>query len=702
MLKELDLKPEYLPSSTTSPELFFRQVISQSSHYQRAAGYFSSSIFELFRFEFMEYAKRGGKMQIVCSNQIAIEDYSVASRVEPNNEYGDIEDLLDRELERLEKEELGSNALSFFATLIRIGTLDIKVAGLKTGGIFHDKTGVFTDSYGYSVSFRGSSNETLMGWSRRGNFESLEVFRSWAPKDEERVENHTRYLAELWSDKIGGLEVSPLSDLSFEKIHQRSREDIDDFQLIFEERGGDHSNGLSKEKVGLKKHSKRVLNEFQLNTINNWRANNYKGIINHATGSGKTVTAISAIEEHANTGCPTVVVVPSRLLLRQWYTEILKDIPNATLLRCGDGHTRWRKRSLVRVSLQSNNDRKGTIVLTTSDTMSSRSFISQLGDLKNALVIADEVHTLGSQENRVILECNFGKRLGLSATPERYGDKDGTELIFRYFDNVLDPVITISDAIENKRLVNYVYFPIAVSLNEDEMTRWRELTARLIASGLTWGSSNKTNEKREAIKRLLIQRSRIAKKATEKTPTASKIIADNFQKGEYWLIYCEDMDQLHDLDQLLNDYGFLTHIYATGLDGSPEAELEEYIRQGGIMLSIRCLDEGIDIPRISHAVILASSQNPRQFIQRRGRVLRVDGVKTKAHIYDLFSLPSGNEGQIAQSLVEGELRRGAEFAKFALNKDTAMMTLRRFMIDLNMDPDQLEDVDELEEEKLEQ
>jgi len=188
------------------------------------------------------------------------------------------------------------------------------------------------------------------------------------------------------------------------------------------------------------------------------------------------------------------------------------------------------------------------------------------------------------------------------------------------------------------------------------MTRWRELTARLVSSGLTWGSSNQTSENQETIKRLLIQRSRIAKKATEKTPIASNIIVDNFQKGEYWLIYCEDMNQLNDLDQLLNDRGFLTHIYATGLDGSPEAELESFIRKGGIMLSIRCLDEGIDIPRISHAVILASSQNSRQFIQRRGRVLRVDGVKTKAHIYDLFALPLGNEGQVARSLVESELR----------------------------------------------
>jgi len=456
MLKELDLKPEYLPTSTTPPELFFRQVISQSSHYQRAAGYFSSSIFELFKIEFMEYAKRGGKIQIVCSNQIAIEDYSVASRVKPNNEHGDIEDLLETELQRLEAEELGSNALSFFATLISIGTLDIKVAGLKTGGIFHDKTGVFTDPSGYSVSFRGSSNETLMGWSTRGNFETLEVFRSWDQKDKERVENHTRYLAELWSDTIDGLEVFALSEISIEKINQRSREEIDDFKLIFTEQRNNQRREFSKGNFSLPKHSKRVLNEFQLNTIKNWRANHFKGIINHATGSGKTVTAISAIEEHANKGFPTVVVVPSRLLLRQWYTEILKDIPDATLLRCGDGHTHWRKRSLVRVSLQSNDDRKGTIVLTTSNTMSSPSFISQLGDLKNALIVADEVHTLGSLENRVILECDFGKRLGLSATPERYGDKDGTELILRYFDRVLDPVITIADAIENKRLVNYV------------------------------------------------------------------------------------------------------------------------------------------------------------------------------------------------------------------------------------------------------
>lgn len=657
-------------------------------------------MFDLFKSEFLSFAKRGGKIEIVCSNQVVMEDYEVAANVALVPRLHNIEEQIDFEIQKLEQEQKSLDALAFFATLISVGALKIKVASLKAGGIFHDKTGVFTDEVGHSVSFRGSSNETLMGWAKRGNFETLEVFSSWDPRDEERVANHINYLDALWNGNVPDLEVCPLSEVALDKIQQRSREDIDEFALVFEKyENGAGATGSSAENDH-SNQNKRELMPFQRSTLDNWEANNFQGIIKHATGSGKTVTAINAIAEHLTSGAAVVVVVPSRLLLRQWYSEIRKDLPNCSILRCGDGHTSWRDSATFRSYLRLRDDMPGTVILTTAHTMSSPNFLSNLRNLHSVLLVADEVHTLGSTQNKVVLDYGFGKRLGLSATPERYGDEDGTRAILEYFAGVVEPVITIFDAIKEGRLVNYVYYPKAVFLDDEEMGEWREFTRRLISAGIQRDAKTQSKEKKELVKRLLIQRSRIAKKAKGKLPVAVDLILNHFQSGEYWLVYCEDMDQLEELNNRLRHQRYSPYIYATGLDGYPEAELKDYIQRGGIMLSIRCLDEGVDIPRISHVVILASSQNPRQFIQRRGRVLRVDGIKSKASIYDLFALPNETHANEGASLVASEVIRGTEFAKYALNKETALMALRKFMIDLNINPDEVSYMDGIEGEEV--
>ena len=289
------------------------------------------------------------------------------------------------------------------------------------------------------------------------------------------------------------------------------------------------------------------------------------------------------------------------------------------------------------------------------------------------------------------MNYDFGKRLGLSATPERFGDQEGTNQVFSYFGKILEPEITIFDAIKAGRLVKYSYYPKAAPLDQEEMSEWKDITRKLVASGFQGKGQDRTQDNSDLIKRLLIQRSRIAKKAKAKVPIASKIITSRFNAGEYWLVYCEDMEQLLELDDRLKSEGYSAYIYATGMEGYPDEELHEYIQRGGIILSIRCLDEGIDIPKISHAVIMASSQNPRQFIQRRGRVLRSDGLKQKAEIFDLFSLPSSDQADVTKSLIESEIRRGAEFACSAVNKELALFTLQKFLIDLGIGPANFDD-----------
>jgi superfamily II DNA or RNA helicase len=676
MLKKLEIEDEYLPDTESSPETFYRSVISEANFYRRAAGYFSSGIFNLFRIEYLDFALRGGKIELVCSNHLTIDDIQTLQNHE-------LEKRIDRdileEVKLMEINDLTNNALSFFATLLKNGTLKIKIASYTTGGLFHDKTGIFSDELNNYISFRGSSNETYMGWSEEGNFETLETFCSWKIEDEKRVNNHKKYLKNIWNNKHSGLEVLKLSDVSIKKLISKAHDEIDDFRPILER------NAAKKEK----NKNQRTLMPFQLETINNWKKNMHKGIIQHATGSGKTVTAINAISEHSHEGFATVIAVPSVLLLKQWREEILKDLPGVTLLLCGGGNTKWKQKSRIRSLLLENKDGSGAVIIALLNTFVTPDFMYNLKNLEDVLLVADETHTLGSLSYQKILDLNFGKRLGLSATPERYGDVDGTQKILKFYDKILSPIITIEDAITNKRLVNYIYNPVTISLNEDEMKNWRSLTQKIISAGF-FLKDKTLDESNENIKMLRIRRSRIAKKASNKVPIATSIVLKEYNEGEYWLLYCEDIEQLNHMNDILRNHGMSPYIYHSNMSGSKESELSEYTKNGGIMLSIKCLDEGIDIPRISHALILASSQNPRQFIQRRGRVLRYDGFKDKAIIYDLFALPNSNESKMPDSLLIGELKRSAEFAKSALNKNGCLSKLRLAFLKLGLEMEDFE------------
>ena len=667
--KELSIHHEYFPHSQADPEAFFRDAVGAAVFYRRAAGYFSSSVFQLFNEEVLDFARRGGRIQLVCSNQLAEQDVGL---ILSNNSELDPDDNVRKQVAQLLTEKSASEPLAFFATLLKFGILKIKIARGPGGGIFHDKTGYFEDASGNAISFRGSANETFMGWSRQGNFETLEAFCSWRDEDKRRVENHANYLRNLWDNTQQGLTVVELSTDTLQQITQCSRADIDAFEPVFENlKKVDHT------KADRPSVSAKPLFDFQHETLKNWELENFHGIVKHATGTGKTVTAIEAIRRHIRDGSAAVVLVPSILLLDQWRDELRKEIPGVVVQVCGGKHVSWKRPGRIAKILHSRDGRDGAVILATMDTASSNEFIGKLTGCKDALLVADEVHNLGSPKKRAILECEFGKRLGLSATPERYRDPDGTAAIFEYFKGILRPEINIQDAIRMGRLVEYLYYPTPVFLDAEETDEYNKITKQITRS---WIKEDAGVRPSELTKKLLIKRARVAKKASAKVVSAVGIISKNYAAGQYWLIYCEDSEQLNQVDVRLRQIGINAHIYTTTMVGSKSAELQDYTSRGGVMLSIGCLDEGVDIPKISHAVILASSQNPRQFIQRRGRVLRKDGVKLRAEIYDLFTFPSAGSEWQADGLLKAELRRALEFSSFAMNYLTAMAEVRRVFV----------------------
>lgn len=669
--------PTYATGSEHEPQEMIKLGLTQSILYRRASGYFSSSVLQLFKRETLDFAKSGGKINIMCSPVMSAEDHKQISQGYEQREI--LKDGIIKEVSNLSDTNAHEEKLSFLSTLIHLSILEVKIIFFKNGtGIFHDKSGYFQDSNDNALSFVGSANESHSAFSGGGNFERLTSFISWEARDFERCHDTRSYVDKLWNGEIEGLGVFDFPDVAKEVLQRYAKDNLQELDQVFYPKTKD-SNKI------------KALFPHQKLALENWQKAGRRGILKHATGSGKTITAIGAVRNHMKTGNPTLVLVPSKLLLEQWYKELKAELGEVLIMRCGAGHTTWKKNQNLKQILQSSTDgQNGTIVIAINDTASSDDFMNQLSNLKNTLVIADEAHTLGSAKNSNIMNKDFAFRLGLSATPERYRDPEGTENLFNFFDGIIKPEVSLQDALKMGRLVPYDYYPILTYLNAQEEDDWAKITQRIINYIRINKVESKSIKDHRQLSTLLINRSRIAKKARSKIEVVTETVINNYNDGEYWLVYCEDSDQLYEINERLSNHAFHTFIYTSDMDGSPKDELEAFTTQSGILLSIRCLDEGVDIPKISHAVIAASSQNPRQFIQRRGRVLRKYPDKLNAVIYDCIVMPADSNSRTSyDGLIVSEAVRSLQFAKTARNANSADSTLRNILITIGSDPDEV-------------
>jgi len=674
-LSVLQLKMEYRSLKDDPVRDFYRPCLLNSILYQRASGYFRSTVFSVVGTYLLEFVRRGGQVRLICSPELTSKD--IESITLGYDKKGDVvERALIQEVDNLLREDRTSFNTRLLATLIAVGAMEIKVAIRADGrGLYHEKIGIFSDGLGNSVSFKGSANETWGGWHEQGNFESIEVFCNWHGGSEaERVRNHVAHFESLWSERDPDIQVFAFPENAAERLREVAFDSLEKIEL--------ESTSASPSGRNPMKH--------QLSAVDSWIAAGERGIFEHATGSGKTFTALMILQRHTSQGGASLVVVPSKLLLEQWSSEIEKEIPKAVVLLAGGGHNTWKKSHRLSAMTDRDDSTVGRIIVATMSTASSDNFRKQVTGGDHLLVVADEVHQIGSPENSKILELESGKRLGLSATPTRYGDPDGTEKIFEYFGKVIPPRISLADAIKAGRLVPYEYYPHPVSLTMEEADEWRDYTKRIsreIARGGTDEAGNQRLTRRA--KMLLIHRSRIAKKAQNKIQLACSVLSRSYKDGQSWLVYCEDENQLSELMLELKGRGMSPVEYHSKMAGDRKATMSWFRSFGGILLSIRCLDEGVDIPDVSHALILASSQNPRQFIQRRGRVLRKADGKHTAFVHDAIVVPVSAIGEPEQiSLLRSELVRAVEFSNHAVNR-SAGAELRNIAIDLGINPDEL-------------
>ncbi|BAZ09864.1 type III restriction enzyme res subunit [Calothrix sp. NIES-4071] len=437
-----------------------------------------------------------------------------------------------------------------------------------------------------------------------------------------------------------------------------------------------------------------VLRPYQTQAITNWFKSNGRGTLKMATGSGKTITALSiTCELYKQIKLQVLLVVcPYCHLVTQWARECEKF--NLQPILAFESVNNWQNQ----LSTQLYNIHSGTqeflTIITTNSTLTTDSFQSQLRYFpERTLIIGDEAHNLGASKVEESLPRQVGLRLGLSATPERYYDEEGTQSLLSYFGAVVKPEFTLKDAIEQGALVHYLYYPVLVELTETESIAYSKITQKIGRKLLFKGkeSANLADiENNEDITNLLMQRARLVGAAENKLNALRELMQRRLSTT-HTLFYCSDgypaagaksdLSQLKAVTQILGvelNYRITTYTAQTPL--SEREKIRRQFESGELqgLVAIKCLDEGVDIPAIQTAVILASSSNPRQFVQRRGRVLRPHPGKERATVFDMIVLPPDldrNTLEVERNLLRKELKRFIEFADLADNAGEARIKL---------------------------
>ena len=696
-LSQLQLLPAYHKGLQDIARDFYLPCMAESIRYDRAVAFFRSSIFIIAWPSLKVFIQNGGNIRLICSPFLTSEDLDAIDEGYRERIFETYEEAFKNQIIYMLDDPVLSKPTKVLGGLISNGILNIKVALLekqiphRCSRIFHDKVGIFTDDLNHRVVFKGSMNETWSGLALDGNLESIDVFVSWEDSREaNRTLEELQYFDSLWENKYPEVEIRDFPDAAKEILTQAA--DVENWSKLVEEitqeveanqifMTGDWSKG-------------RTPMPHQQNAIRSWRVNHRRGILEHATGSGKTFTALCIIRDALSRGETPIILVPTQELHKQWEQELshLAAACDAHLLLCGGGHTKWRQKGLLNRFTKAGRLRR--MVLSTMRTASLEDFRALVDQGEHLLLVGDEVHRLGSLQNQKIFELNTGPRLGLSATPRRAGDPEGTAKILEYFQGVIQPPFTLMDAIKSGFLTPYMYYIHPLKLSAFEQGEWDQFTKkikRLYARYESEGLSKR--EIRERLQNLFINRARIIKGAEAKVDIALEVVKEYYTEGDRWIVYCDDQEQLFAVLGVIQDHGYDAGQYHSAMPGDRVETLKRFEINGGILVSIRCLDEGVDIPSVSHALILASSKNPREFIQRRGRVLRRFPGKSMSFVHDAIVMPNSSAGDAdgsipGLSIIEGELARAAEFGQSADNP-AVVRQIQKIALAFGLDPDRL-------------
>lgn len=704
-LASIDFKTSYRKSIHNIANDFYIPAMRTALLYRRAVGYFSSAIFSLSMDALEELIENNGKIQIVTSPFLSTSDIEQINEalfsIENNEEI--VTATLIGSVESISKKSVNIDPLKILSTLILNGTIEIKIAILPGRGILHDKMGIFTDKENNHVVFKGSMNESLNGLAsieNDGHLDSADVFCSWKPNDAGRVADQIGYFNNLWSNNEPKCRIITLKQAVLEKVFK-------EYEIAGEKNLIESINRLRKtnsEIQPIQQPKIDTLFAHQEEAIEIWEKNGRRGILAHATASGKTITGLRIIADSLERKETPIVIVPSTLLQSMWDTEIRKELAHLNIsiqLLGGEGDDTWKKEGWLK---RNSKDQRGFsdselirwIFIVVSKSAAGDHFQNYLSQGEHLLLVADECHNYGSHGAvDTILKLKVGPRIGLSATPARKGDEDGTEKLFEYLGGVIHE-FTIGQAIKMGRLCTYIYKYKTCELDQEEVESFKELTHEMKQYYARFKSSSgeSKNTYYEKYRRLVDQRANIPKLAKSKIDICRDIIQREYKDGEHWIIFCQNGEQLHELNiQLSKISEYQVHVITSESRKYSDHDLglELFQTHGGIILCINILDEGVNIPEASHAIIMASTTNERQWVQRRGRLLRKHPKKHMAYIWDIVCLPPKSlmDDDLA-GMVKGEIRRVTEYASDAYNNLNVRLQIKETCITMDLDIGELD------------
>lgn len=722
MLKSINWSDDrtYRSETDNEPYQFYIDALLSSKSFDLLLGYFSSAAINVLSHGFATFIYKGGTIRIVINNILSESDKDAIRKGKEGN-VPDLEvELHDIKTLKRTLDEYGVHFFNCLAWLIANDRIQIKVIKPKDGrGIAHYKSGVFGDGIDY-VGFNASCNFTAFGLLE--NLEKLNCHLSWDDKRSQIwIEKETQYFESIFNGTATFVEHLDIDEVTTAIREEFGNKDIGELLVKEAELRERKSNSLQKKKVRETQEKALTTIEelarepkfpfpqgpraYQKTAYQNWLANGQKGLFAMATGTGKTLTSLNCLlNQYKKEGSyKAVILVPTVALLQQWKNECgkfnFKNIISVSSKEDWSGKLAFN-------TTASNFISTSFIVIVTYASFYRKKFQSHFLSLPpDTLLIADEVHNIGSPNiSKILPKVTLQRRIGLSATPNRKYDDEGNANIGQFF-NDRPPYVfsyTMKEAMEADppALCRYKYFPHLVELNETELGEYLKISRQLLKY---FDSATKKFKESPEVENLLLARKRVVHKAVNKLAMFKQILRDEFKARKslkYTLVYVpegleanyEEVDEIMESEEdlsLINEYtravsstdnSILVKQYTANTPNREQVIRDFENGKVHVLTSMKCLDEGVDVPRSELAIFCASTGNPRQFVQRRGRVLRLHKEKIFSVIHDLVVVPAVTNDETSfemeKNQVKAELERVIDFSSLSMNMIDTYQALR--------------------------
>lgn len=726
---------------------FFSEALCNATQFDIKLGFFSSSAINVLSDGFATFLYNGGKMRMVINDVLSVEDQKamMVSEDDVILPYFDLQNLQEIKSTLSERDHHFFECLSWLIRNSRL-EIKI-VTPKCGEGIAHSKCGMFSDglnlvafdgSCNFSRTALIENLESLTAfcdWDGQGDICKINDIAEDFEKTFSGNDDSVIYLKaddvkagicanfkhkdinELLHDEqtLISRRLNDSLPLSIKTILNKAREKAESIIRQIEASDIEISDKVEP------KFPYDEPRDYQKQAYTLWKTTQ-KGLFAMATGTGKTLTSLNCLlniwkKYHFY---KALILVPTITLVDQWEDECKKFHFN-NITKVSSKNPKWKielDNIKTKESILIEGEESSFIIIATYASFARENIFRELVDFnrnttRQILLIADEAHNMGA--GRILDRLGgvkFARRIGLSATPERQFDESGNKAIMDFFGcaNSYTFEFNMQDAIDKGYLCRYKYFPHIVHLNDAEMSEYMRISLQLAKF---YNSEKESFPKGDDIlMRLLLKRKRIVHKAQEKESIFRQIVEDRFaEKGnlKYTLVYVpegaspdnETADVFDNTESIIDDdysenlIDTYTRIvqnvsrtttvkkFVSGIRERNEI-LEKYANgEIEVLTSMKCLDEGVDVPRSEMAIFCASTGNPRQFIQRRGRILRKHPDKHMAIIHDLVVVPEINSTQenynMERSLIKSELKRVRDFAVLSENADFAYNELSEIL-----------------------